>query len=55
MEVAGGNGEGNNLNQFNHPSYIFVDEDHSVYVSDLMNHRVMKWMEGAEEGIVVAG
>ncbi|CAF4496617.1 unnamed protein product, partial [Rotaria magnacalcarata] len=29
--------------------------DHSVYVSDYSNHRVMKWNEGAKEGIVVAG
>ncbi|CAF3044622.1 unnamed protein product, partial [Rotaria socialis] len=31
------------------------DRDHSVYVSDNWNHRVMKWVEGAKEGIVVAG
>ncbi len=53
--VAGGNGEGNDLNQLNVPSYIFVDEDYSVYVSDWNNHHVMKWMKGAKEGIVVAG
>ncbi|CAF2095635.1 unnamed protein product, partial [Rotaria magnacalcarata] len=35
--------------------YVFVDPDHSVYVSDWGNYRVMKWMEGAKEGIVVAG
>ncbi|CAF1281084.1 unnamed protein product [Adineta steineri] len=53
--VAGGNGQGNQLNQLHLPTHIFVDEDHSVYVSDLNNHRVMKWMKGAKEGIVVAG
>jgi hypothetical protein len=26
-----------------------------MYMSDHSNHRVMKWMEGAKEGIVVAG
>ncbi len=40
--VAGGNGPGHNLNQLYYPSYIFVDEDHSVNVSDSYNHRVMK-------------
>ena len=51
--VAGGNGKGNNLNQLNVPTYIFVDQDYSVYVSDwFSNHRVMKWMKGAKEGIV---
>jgi sugar lactone lactonase YvrE len=53
--VAGGNGQGNQLNQLNRPFYLFVDEDHSVYVSDQQNHRVMKWVKGAKEGIVVAG
>ncbi|CAF0904747.1 unnamed protein product [Adineta steineri] len=54
-KVAGGNGQGNHLNQLHYPTYIFVDEDRSVYVSDYENHRVMKWMKGAKEGIVVAG
>ncbi|CAM4763335.1 unnamed protein product [Rotaria magnacalcarata] len=53
--VAGGNGEGDELNQFKHPHYLFVDRDHSVYVSDYWNHRVMKWVEGAKEGLAVAG
>ncbi|CAF0764640.1 unnamed protein product [Adineta steineri] len=53
--VAGSNGQGNQLNQLNYPTSIFVNEDQSVYVSDLNNHRVMKWKKGAKEGIVVAG
>jgi sugar lactone lactonase YvrE len=53
--VAGGNGEGDQLNQLNEPRYIFVDEEQSLYVSDWENHRVMKWLKEAKEGIVVAG
>ncbi|CAF4514701.1 unnamed protein product [Rotaria sp. Silwood2] len=53
--VAGGNGEGSRLDQLNHPSYIFVDQNYSVYVSDNRNHRAMKWKKDATEGIVVAG
>ncbi|CAF4286184.1 unnamed protein product [Adineta steineri] len=53
--VAGGNGQGNKLNQLNEPSFIFVDEDQSVYVSDWGNERVMKWRKDAKEGTVVAG
>ncbi|CAF1429627.1 unnamed protein product [Adineta steineri] len=30
-------------------------EGRRLYVSDWRNHRVMKWMKGAKEGIVVAG
>ncbi|CAF4193568.1 unnamed protein product, partial [Rotaria sordida] len=53
--VAGGNGNGNRLDQLSSPWYVFVARDHSVYVSDHSNHRVMKWEEGAKQGIVVAG
>ena len=52
--VAGGNGQGNALNQLNTPSFLFVDQDYCVYVSDDNNHRVMKWPENAQEGILVA-
>ena len=53
--VAGGNGQGNQLNQLNFPTYLFVDEEQAVYVSDRNNHRVIKWNKDAKEGIVVAG
>ena len=55
LVVAGGNGRGNQLNQLNCPTYLFVDEEQAVYVSDNNNHRVMKWNKGANQGIVVAG
>ncbi|CAF1384159.1 unnamed protein product [Adineta steineri] len=53
--VAGGNDRGNKSNQLRCPTYIFVDEDQSIYVSDQENHRVMKWRKGAENGTIVAG
>ena len=53
--VAGGNARGNQLNQLNCPTYLFVDEEQAVYLSDTYNHRVMKWNKDAKEGIVVAG
>ena len=53
--VAGGNGKGAGLHQFDEPYYVFVDREHAVYVSDNFNHRVMKWVKDANEGIVVAG
>ncbi|CAM2723713.1 unnamed protein product [Rotaria socialis] len=55
IRIAGGNGRGDDLNQFNYPTHLFVDRQQSVYVSDWHNHRVMKWIKGAKEGIVVAG
>jgi sugar lactone lactonase YvrE len=53
--VAGGNGQGKRNNQLNTPLYVFVDSENAVYVSDSENHRVMKWVQGAKEGICVAG
>ncbi|CAF1511720.1 unnamed protein product [Rotaria sp. Silwood1] len=53
--VAGGNGQGDGLNQLNKARYIFVDQQQTVYVSEHGNHRVMKWNKDAKEGIVVAG
>ena len=53
--IAGGNGLGDRLDQLNYPTYLFVDDDHTLYISDSENHRVMKWMKDAKEGIVVAG
>lgn len=53
--VAGGNGKGNQLNQLNTPTAIYVDQDGTVYVCDNKNHRVMAWQRGAKQGVVVAG
>ncbi|CAF1296469.1 unnamed protein product [Adineta steineri] len=53
--VAGGNGQGNQLNQLAYPTFIFADEYQSVFVSDSNNHRIMKWEKGAKERRIVAG
>jgi sugar lactone lactonase YvrE len=53
--VAGGHGQGEDINQLNGPTFIFVDRQHAVYVSDWGNLRVMRWDVGAEKGILIAG
>ena len=53
--VAGGNEQGDRLNQLNTPHYIYVDQQQSVYISDCNNHRIVKWVKGAKQGSVVAG
>ena len=53
--VAGGNRQGNQLNQVNGSTYLFVDEGPAVYVSDTNNHRVMKWSKSTKENILVTG
>ncbi|CAF1524537.1 unnamed protein product, partial [Adineta steineri] len=55
ITVAGGHGKGYQLNQLSTPSFMFIDEDSSLYISDRDNHRVMKWRKDAREGKMVAG
>jgi hypothetical protein len=42
--VTGRNGRKVHLNQLYTPTYLFVHDDHSAYVSNSRNHRVMKWI-----------
>lgn len=53
--VAGGNGCGDDLNQLSSPTYLFLDDDNTLYISDSRNHRIMKWVDGAATGEIVAG
>ncbi|CAF1424171.1 unnamed protein product [Adineta steineri] len=54
--IAGGHGRGSELNQLNDPSGIYVDDDnHSIYVADRENHRIVRWEFGADVGEIVAG
>ena len=54
--IAGGNGKGNQLNQFNTPYGICVDDQQqTIYVADEYNHRIIKWKFGERNGEVVAG
>jgi len=54
--IAGGNGKGNQLNQFNTPFGIYVDDQQqTIYVADYENHRIIKWKFGERNGEVVAG
>jgi len=53
--VAGGNGAGSRLNQLSSPESVWVDKQNTVFVSDYANHRVVKWLQNAKEGILVVG
>ncbi|CAF2158820.1 unnamed protein product [Rotaria magnacalcarata] len=55
ITVAGGNGQGNGINQFSNPYGLYVDDDQTVYVADQSDHRIMEWKSGATNGRVVAG
>ena len=53
--VAGGNGNGSDVNQLSQPQGIFIDNDNNLYIADRENSRIMKWAPDATEGEVVAG
>ncbi|CAF5120214.1 unnamed protein product, partial [Rotaria sp. Silwood1] len=55
VTVAGGNEEGNGINQLNCPWGLYVDDEETVYVAEESNHRIMEWKSGATNGKVVAG
>ncbi|CAF0753935.1 unnamed protein product, partial [Adineta steineri] len=56
ITIAGGNGEGNQLNQLSHPQGIYVDDGHkTIYIADGGNHRIVEWKYNANSGHIVAG
>jgi len=55
LTVAGGNGQGNGINQLSEPQGLYVDDDQTVYVADQANYRIVEWKWGATSGQVVAG
>ncbi|CAF4982525.1 unnamed protein product [Rotaria sp. Silwood1] len=55
ITVAGGNQQGNGINQLSDPLGLYVDDDQTIYVADQANHRIVEWKRGATSGQVVAG
>ncbi|CAF4902833.1 unnamed protein product [Rotaria sp. Silwood1] len=55
ITVAGGNRQGNGINQLSDPLGLYVDDDQTIYVADTSNHRIVEWKRGATSGQVVAG
>ena len=56
--AAGGNGLGNDSNQFNGPRGIWFDSGNNMYVADYTNDRVQKFPPGSDStsmGVTVAG
>ncbi|CAF4374147.1 unnamed protein product, partial [Adineta steineri] len=55
ITVAGGNGQGQKLNQLNRPVGIFIDKKKNIIITDLFNHRILEWKHNAKEGQIIAG
>ncbi|CAF1009720.1 unnamed protein product [Rotaria magnacalcarata] len=43
------------MTQLYYPEGIFVDTLGTLYVADMWNHRVMRWIQGAKQGTVIVG
>ena len=46
---------GTNANELNRPSFIILDSNQNLYVSDTLNHRVQFFLNGSYVGTTVAG
>ncbi|CAF1570599.1 unnamed protein product, partial [Didymodactylos carnosus] len=56
LTVAGGNGQGNGINQLYYPCGLYVDDDdQTIYIADASNHCTVEGKWGATISQVVAG
>jgi trimeric autotransporter adhesin len=53
--VAGDGTPGLGSSQLNQPCKVFVDNNLTMYITDMYNNRVQKWTIGASSGVTVAG
>ena len=54
--VAGSDSSGNGTHQFKNPLGLDIDNDnHTMFIADRLNNRVMRWKMGDPNGEVVAG
>ncbi|CAF0816349.1 unnamed protein product [Adineta steineri] len=55
ITVAGGNGQGQQLNQLYYPYGIFIDEKKNIFIADCLNNRIVAWQCNPNEGKIIAG
>ncbi|CAF3629193.1 unnamed protein product [Rotaria sp. Silwood1] len=55
VTVAGGNGEGGEMNQLHNPWDLFVDDEQTIYIAEFKNDRIVEWKCGTTSGRIVAG
>lgn len=46
LTVAGGNSEGDQINQLTRPTGICIDDDQTVYIADVHNQRIVAGEDG---------
>jgi len=53
--VAGGNGQGNAVDQLDGAEGLYIDDDQTIYIADQHNQRIVEWKNGATSGQMVVG
>ena len=53
--VAGGHGQGDSLYQINEPYGMDIDDDGTLLIADMNNHRIVRWKTNAKSGEIIAG
>ena len=53
--VAGGHGKGNAFNQLDFPFGLDIDDEGVLFITDVNNHRMMRWKCGNGSGQVIVG
>ncbi|CAF1050997.1 unnamed protein product [Adineta ricciae] len=51
--VAGGRGSGSRLDQLHNPTFIWVDDNYSLYIKDKENNRIVEWGKDTTDGPVL--
>ena len=46
VSIAGGHEAGDAFNQLNAPYGLYLDENQTVFIADLHNHRIVEWKGG---------
>ncbi|CAF0985858.1 unnamed protein product [Adineta steineri] len=52
---AGGNEEGDQLNQLSSPNGIFIDHHNNLFIADFGNHRITEWKHDSNNVQIIAG
>jgi hypothetical protein len=53
ITLAGGNGQGDKVNQLDLPFSIFIDHDRTIYITNYSNHRMVEWKSNVKNGKTV--
>ncbi|CAF4191053.1 unnamed protein product, partial [Adineta steineri] len=54
ITVAGGNGQGQQLNQLHGPAGIFIDKSKNIFIVDSENRRIVEWKNNSKQGQIIA-